>query len=144
MAAFSVVIQKSNVSGDTSLLTNITDTTILDTIFPDSATEAEFTFDRNVQRQTQHRVLIANFGDGYEQRVGNGINIKQENISVNFANRTTAEVRVIAAFLDNLAGKSFTITVAGETLRVVSEQYNLVYINTENYTLSTVFRRVYE
>ena len=42
------------------------------------AAPEKITVDRGFQRQAQHRVLTANFGDGYEQRVRDGINTKNE------------------------------------------------------------------
>lgn len=112
------------------------------------ASDVEYTVDRGMQRQSQHRILTSKFGDGYEQRVLDGINTKQENFNVSFNNRTRSSINLLAAFLDVQAGKNFTFTVTdqdGDTnLKVVCEQYNLVYNREEFHTLTTTFRRVYE
>lgn len=112
------------------------------------ASDVEYTVDRGMQRQAQHRILTSKFGDGYEQRVLDGINTKQENFSVSFNNRTRSSINLLAAFLDAQAGKNFTFTVTdqdGDTnLKVVCEQYNLVYNREDFHTLTTSFRRVYE
>lgn len=144
MAAYSVTINESEVSGNTSFVTNITDSALLEKVFPAAATTAEIVFDRNINRQSENKVLVARFGDGYEQRVGDGINIKQQSFTVSFANRPLSEITVLAAFLDNKAGDSFDIVVGGETIKVATEQYNIQYVQDEIHSLSTTFRRVYE
>ena len=47
----------------------------------------------------QPRVLLAKFGDGYEQRVGDGINLRPRKYSLTFNTRTDAEIAPILAFL---------------------------------------------
>ena len=147
MSTYSLTFRKDDVSGDTTLLTNITNNTLLETVFGETSTASttkEFTFDRGVQRQTSIRTLTATFGDGYEQRVRNGINPKQESFSVSFNNRSTEEIEVLAAFFDNKTGDNFNIVINGETVKVASEQYNISYGQTTINSLSIQFRRVYE
>lgn len=147
MSTYSLTFRKDDVSGDTTLLTNITDTTLLETVFGENSvasTTKEFNFDRGIQRQTSIRTLTATFGDGYEQRVRNGINPKQESFSVSFNNRSTEEIEVLAAFFDNKTGDNFNIVINGETIKVASEQYNISYGQTTINSLSIQFRRVYE
>ena len=110
MSTYSLTMRKDDVSGDTTLLTNITDTVLLETIFGEDSVETttkEFPFDRNIQRQTKVRVRTATFGDGYEQRVRNGINPKEEIFNISFNGRSSDEIEVIAAFLDNKTGANF-------------------------------------
>lgn len=45
------------------------------------------------------RVLTAKFGDGYEQRVGDGINIRSRSWQLVFKQRTSTEMAPIIAFL---------------------------------------------
>lgn len=144
MATYSVTINENEVSGNTSFVTNITDSALLEEVFPAAATSVEIAFDRNIQRQSENRVLVARFGDGYEQRVGDGINIKQQTYTVNFANRTLSEITVLAAFLDNKSGDNFDIVIGGETIKVATEQYSIQYVQDEIHSLSTTLRRVYE
>ena len=40
------------------------------------ATTAEIKFDRGFSREVEQRILSASFGDGYEQRIRDGINSK--------------------------------------------------------------------
>ena len=104
--------------------------------------------DRGLSRQSTHRVLTARFGDGYEQRVKDGINTKDDVFSISFNNRTAATINQIAAFFDAKAGKSFTFTVtdhAGNTnLKVVCDSYNITYISEHFHSLNCSLRRVYE
>ena len=112
------------------------------------AANTEIVLDKNSSRSTTHRVLNANFGDGYEQRVLDGINTKQETFSVSFNNRTKDEINLIAAYLDKKASENFTLTVPSlsgtETLRVVCDAYNITYIYEDYHNLTGTFRRVYE
>jgi|TARA_A100001011_G_scaffold327339_1_gene351406 phage-related protein len=107
------------------------------------------TADRGMSRAVVQKVLTAKFGDGYEQRVGDGINTKMDSFSVSFNSRPRKEINAIAAFLDVKTGKSFTFVVteeneANQSLKVVCEAYNINYDNEDIHSLSGTFRRVYE
>lgn len=104
----------------------------------------ELNFNRNTGRTSTHRTLTAKFGDGYEQRVLDGINAKNETLSAVFNNRTWEEIEVIAAFLDAKAARSFNIVLQRETLKVVCENYNVVYTQPTVHSLSANLKRVYE
>ena len=110
--------------------------------------EAFFTADRGLSRVVKHRVLTAKFGDGYEQRVRDGINTKDDEFTANFNNRTSTEANNLAAFFDRQAGKSFTLTItdyAGDTaIKVVCDTYTLTYVQTTAHSINCNFRRVYE
>lgn len=111
--------------------------------------EVEVVVDRGFQRQVQHRVLTAKFGDGYEQRFLDGINTKNENFNVSFNNRPAEEINLIAAFFDLKSGKAFTLEVTNlsntpEQIKVVCESYNLVYLQPTAHSLQATLRRVYE
>jgi phage-related protein len=124
------------------------------TILPDDisagvpATEKEVVLDKNSSRSTTHRVLNANFGDGYEQRVLDGINTKQETFNVSFNNRPKDEINLIAAYLDKKASENFTLSVSvlsgTESVLVVCDSYNIAYIHEDYHNLTGTFRRVYE
>ena len=107
--------------------------------------------DRNLMRNSSPRVLKASFGDGYEQRLIDGINNIVESYSIAFNNRPTEEIDDIVAFFDTKAGVgAFDYTIhdsnnGGETtIKVVCETYNLTYTNTIAYGCTATFRRVYE
>ena len=114
---------------------------------PNPATE--IAVDRNSTRQVKQRILTAQFGDGYSQRVKNGINTTNETFNVKFANRSREEINNIAAFLDRQAGKHFELVITeynntDATIKVLSEEYSITYLNEEIHTLTTSLKRVYE
>ena len=110
--------------------------------------------DKTANRRTRPRILLQTFGDGYEQRAVDGINVLREEFSLTFSNREKAEIDDIAAFLDDKKGVTkFTLTMpdtknttrAGEKdIKVVCEDYSLQYKYDDFYTLTTKLRRVYE
>ena len=109
--------------------------------------------DRGLQRSTTHRVLTASFGDGYEQRVLDGINTKKDMFAVSFNNREAEDINLITAFFDSKAGKSFDFTItdtfnggnlSNTTMKVVCDDYNVSYIRENFHSLTCSLRRVYE
>ena len=113
----------------------------------------EATADRGMARSTQHRVLTAKFGDGYEQRVLDGINTKNDSFNISFNNRTAEDINLLAAFLDSKAAKNFDFTVtdkfsggnlANTTMKVVCDTYSINYVRDNFHSLTCTLRRVYE
>ena len=104
--------------------------------------------DRGLQRQVKHRILTSKFGDGYEQRVRDGINTKEDSFNIAFNNRPAEEINLIAAFLDAKAGLNFNLTITNytedEVIKVVAEEYSISYPQETIHSLQTTFRRVYE
>jgi phage-related protein len=115
--------------------------------------------DKGLTRNSTPKVLVAKFGDGYEQRLPNGINSINETFSATFNNRTKEEIDDITGYLASLKGAtSFTYTIpditqtsnvapdtAGERrLKVVCENYSQVYNYGDFYSAMATFRRVYE
>ena len=113
----------------------------------------EATADRGFSRASTHNVLTAQFGDGYEQRVLNGINTKQDSFSISFNNRPAEDINLIAAFLDSKAGKSFNFIItdsyssgslSNSTIKVTCSEYNITYTRETIHSLSCTLKRVYE
>lgn len=109
--------------------------------------------DRGLSRQSKHNVLTAKFGDGYEQRVLDGINTKQDMFNISFKNREAKDINLIAGFLDSKAGKNFNFVITDtfssgnlttSTIKVVCDEYNINYSQADNHGLSCQLRRVYE
>ena len=112
--------------------------------------------DRNLQKGSKPRTLMAKFGDGYEQRLVDGINNIETTYSVSFVNRRKTEIDDIVRFFDSLQGvASFAYTYPDTndgdgfgsletTVNVVCETYDLTYVNDEFYNCTATFRRVYE
>ena len=108
-----------------------------------AATSVEIKFDRGFARQTQNRVLIANFGDGYEQRVRDGINPKVETFNMNLANRRWEEIALISSFVDSTSPGHFNITLELETIKVVCDTYSVNIGHDAVQSISMQLRRVY-
>jgi len=67
---------------------------------------ATFTYtpDNAAQADIEPRVLTSKFGDGYQQRVGDGINIRPRTFTLTFNTRTDAEMSPIVTFLETANG----------------------------------------
>ena len=106
------------------------------------------TADRGLSRNSTGRVLTAKFGDGYEQRVKDGVNAKNQTFMITFNNRAAADIYNIEKFFNENIGKAFTFTVAdkaGNTAqKVVCEDYNITYISENFHSMTANLRRVYE
>ncbi len=76
-----------------------------------------FTPDFSAQVAYAPNVLVAKFGDGYEQRVQFGINADPQKWSLSFKSRADAEASAIDAFLQTAGGlSSFFWTPPGQTV----------------------------
>ena len=108
--------------------------------------------DKQLSRSTTPKVKIATFGDGYEQRLQDGINSLGEIYSVSFVTRTKEDIDDIVYFFNTKRGVvsfDFTIpdsnSVGGEaTIKVVCDNYSQKYDYDEFYSCTANFRRVYE
>lgn len=64
------------------------------------------------------RVVTVQFGDGYEQRIGDGINTMPEKLSLRWDNIKAADAATIKAFFEARAGvEAFYYTIPGLTAR---------------------------
>lgn len=108
--------------------------------------------DKALTRNNKPRIIKIKFGDGYEQRIQEGINNINQEFAVSFTNRPKAEIDDIMAFLDNKAGTTaFDFTYpdtnasgAERTVKVVCEDYTQSYSYDDFYSCTATFRRVYE
>lgn len=93
---------------------------------------------------TQPRVLTAPFGDGYEQRAGDGINTMPVKWSLTF-NAITADIDAIKAFLVARAGvEAFDwVDPNGNSIKVVCRQWGGNITNPVVGGLSATFEQVY-
>ena len=109
---------------------------------------ATFTYtpDNGCTLEEQPRVLLGKFGDGYEQRVGDGINLRPRKWSLTFNTRTDAEMSPILAFLRARNGvEAFDWTdpdgVAG---KFVCRSWTRLPVRYGINNLSAVFEEVFE
>ena len=108
--------------------------------------------DRSFTQAYKPNVLKIQFGDGYEQRIQEGINNIKQTFSVAFNNRPKADIDDIIALFVNKGGTSpFNFTYpdsnagGGETtVKVVCEEFNQAYAYDGFYSCTATFRRVYE
>ncbi len=108
--------------------------------------------DKGFSRNNEPKVHIAEFGDGYEQRLAHGINNIKQSFSVSFANRPKDEIDDIVAFFESKKGATafnfiFSDSNAGgneETVKVVCEKWDQTWAYDDFYNLSATFRRIYE
>ncbi len=108
--------------------------------------------DKGMTRSNEPLVFVAEFGDGYQQRVANGINNLKQEFWVSFATREKAEIDDIVGFFESTNGVTafdftFPDTNASgneETVKVYVTQFSQNWDYDNFYTLSATFRRVYE
>lgn len=107
--------------------------------------------DKGLNSSNTPRTFTVEFGDGYEQRIANGINALAQSFSVSFNTRPKAEIDDIIAFFVNKAGvTAFSFTYAdsnnsGETtIKVVCEDWSQSWDYDNFYSASATFRKVYE
>ena len=105
--------------------------------------------DKGFQRTSTPKVHTLSFGDGYEQRIADGINNLQQSMSVSFATRPKAEIDDLVAFFESLGGVSkFRMTIddtnGAETIKVVCKSWNQTWNYDNFYSLSATFERIYE
>ena len=107
-------------------------------------------YDRGVQQAPAPRVLKAQFGDGYEMRVRDGINNTPRSWGLTFNNRTKEDIDKLYEFMNTLAEvdtAKLTVpnSVEGEqTATVVLEGYNRVMSYDNFYSLTCTAREVFE
>ena len=107
-------------------------------------------YDRGIQQAPTPRVLKAQFGDGYEMRVRDGINNTPRSWGLTFNNRTKEDIDKLYEFMNTLAAvdtAKLTVpnSVEGEqTATVVLEGYNRVMMYDNFYSLTCTAREVFE
>tara|TARA_E500000305_G_C3976407_1_gene214578 strand:- start:453 stop:848 length:396 start_codon:yes stop_codon:yes gene_type:complete len=115
--------------------------------------------DRSLSRNIAPSTRVVAFGDGYEQRVAEGINSIKEQYNLTFANRPKAEIDGIVKFLNGTHGTltgdksvvnfnyTFPDTSGGgteRTVKVVCSNYNVTYNYGDFYSLNLTLRKVFE
>jgi phage-related protein len=108
--------------------------------------------DKGMTRSNEPVIFKAEFGDGYQQRIANGINNLKQEFSVSFATREKAEIDDIIGFFESTNGvTAFDFTFADtnasgneETVKVYVSQFTQKWDYDDFYTLSATFVRVYE
>lgn len=110
---------------------------------------SEFTWmpDRGFTTETAPRVRTAKFGDGYSQRVADGINNLDQTWNLTFNSRSLEDADAIEAFLVSKEGAiSFTWTPPGTVTEywVICPKWSLVYESEFSRNISVSFEKVYD
>tara|TARA_B110000977_G_C10704851_1_gene348864 strand:+ start:31 stop:432 length:402 start_codon:yes stop_codon:yes gene_type:complete len=116
--------------------------------------------DKSLSRTITPRVLTATFGDGYEQRIADGINTLNEDYSLTFQSRPKADIDDIVAFLNGKGGvgsfplilpdSNVTSNPAGPAgigereVKVITVNYSINYDYDNFYSLTLALKRVFE
>jgi phage-related protein len=105
--------------------------------------------DKGFSRTNTPNIHSIKFGDGYEQRIADGINNLEQTMNVSFSTRPKAEIDDIVAFFESLGGVSkFRMTIddsnGDETIKVVCKTWNQTWAFDNFYSLTATFERVYE
>lgn len=97
------------------------------------------------QRNKTPRVLSARFGDGYEQRLADGINTKPAiwNLTFTYDNSTIASIE---SFLETKGGiTSFTWTPhGGSEIKVICREWSKSIDSPTTSSIQTTFEQVFE
>lgn len=109
---------------------------------------ATFTYtpDYGAQVSVKPRVRIAQFGDGYEQRIADGINVRAQVWSLQFTNRTDTEAGNITTFLEARNGvEAFDWTPPnGSAIKVVCREWSKTVTRYNLNSVSATFQQVFE
>ena len=105
--------------------------------------------DKGFTRQSTPKIHMADFGDGYTQRIADGINNLQQTMEVSFSTRPKAEIDDLVAFFESLGGvNKFEMTIddtnGAETIKVLCQQWSQTWTFDNFYSLSATFIRCYE
>lgn len=98
------------------------------------------------QLTVKPRVLTSQFGDGYSQRVADGINARPESWALTFSARTNSERDTILAFLEARNGvESFDWTSPRGTVgKWICSEWGYVPDNAATNTVTATFTQVFD
>ena len=105
--------------------------------------------DKGFTRQSTPKIHTMDFGDGYTQRITDGINNLQQTMQVSFSTRPKAEIDDLVAFFESLGGvNKFEMTIddsnGNEKIKVLCLQWSQTWAFDNFYSLSATFVRCYE
>ena len=108
--------------------------------------------DKGLTRKSKPKVHTIAFGDGYEQRIADGINNLEQTLNVSFSTRPKAEIDDLVAFFESLGGvtkfrfdlEDSNAGSSTETIKVICDEWQQTWAYENFYNLTATFRRVYE
>lgn len=106
-----------------------------------------YTPDFGAQVQIKPRVRAVAFGDGYEQRLADGINQQPQVWTLDWQNRDNSETAAIKSFLATRAGvEAFDWTPPNEStaILVVCREWNVTTVRFNLNNINATFTQVFE
>lgn len=102
--------------------------------------------DIGASKQVVPRTRKLRFGDGYEQRVPDGLNSVTEKWTLNWTVRPRSEIDQIDTFLTDQGGVSwfYWTTPQGRLKKFKCESWSPVFAQDRDCSLSAVFEEVFE
>lgn len=102
--------------------------------------------DFGATKDVKPRVSVIQFGDGYAQRVANGLNTRPETWSLTFANRSLSDADAIEAFFNARNGvEAFDWTPPDGVLgKYVCSQWTRSVEKANLYSLTATFTQVFD
>lgn len=95
------------------------------------------------------RVKRIQFGNGYQQRIPDGINFQLKSFTLNFDNRTEIETVSLLHFLEQRGGEESFVYNAptiysktGQVSKFVAPNWEVTYNFYNNYSIRTIFEEV--
>ena len=111
------------------------------------ATTFTYVPDRGLSKNTKPRVITYQFGDGYSQRITDGINARNNSWNLNFNGRGVTEAEALIAFFEATNGTSYFFwTPPGEStqVKVIASDWNKAYDSHISRNVSVTFTQVYD
>lgn len=112
-----------------------------------ATTNKELVPSRGFSSDSTPRVRTARFGDGYSQRVAEGINPINQTWNLQFNSRPIDEANIIEEFFRTKSGvSSFTWLPTGESVevKVICQKWSKTYESHISANITATFERVYE
>lgn len=103
--------------------------------------------DRGYTRNTKPKVLVYQFGDGYSQRIPDGLNSIRYDYSLTFNNRSIPEANAIIQFFEGTFGAEYFLwTPPQETtqIKVIASDWSNTYESAISRTVSVNFTQVFD
>jgi len=108
--------------------------------------------DKGFSKSDTPRVLSTAFGDGYEQRLADGINVLKQEFQLNFQTRPKAEIDDLVTFFVSLGGVDvckFTYADSNSggseaSVKAIAGTWTQKFDYGDFYSLSVSLNRVYE
>ena len=111
------------------------------------ATTFTYVPDRGFTRNTKPRVLTYQFGDGYSQRVNDGINNMPSIYNLTFSGRSVTQADAIIAFLTATEGRRYFLwTPPGESyqIKVIASEWSMTHDTSVSRNISVTFTQVFD